>query len=140
MGKPIPTLTEDGFVTEPNVKLLKVFAYFIASLASESTTYGNITSLSNIIAQHSTDNQTAIANSIEEGLNTLYSNYFDNTDISCDVNTSGGYIFIKMNISVVENNITYTLAKTIKATKSGDILDYENELDKFYRYYVGEGY
>jgi hypothetical protein len=138
MSKPIPTLTNDGFITEPNNKMIKILAYFIASLASESTTYGSITSLSNIIAAHSTDDSNAIARSIEDGLAKLYSNYFDKAEVECDVTDKNGYINIKIHVDVVDNNITYNLEKVIRSTKSGDIIDYENELDRYYKLYIGE--
>lgn len=137
MGNPIVTLSTYGYVSEPYTKMVKILGYFLSSLASETDTFKDkITSLSNIVAKTSSD-YSELSTNISQALQKLYSNYFDKVTADCDVVDRKGYLYIKINVDATESGTTYKLERAIKITKSGDLIDYETELDKFYKLYVG---
>jgi len=107
------------------LKVIKLYMYFLACDENQSNNKGLI-SFKYIKYKHS-GNVAAMASAIEDGLTTLYSDYFDNVDVSCRVDSyDGGLARLLVDISVTEDNVTTNLSKEINMGNGlpTDIIEY----------------
>ena len=112
----------------------KLFEYFLASDYSQSNNFiGTIKSLKYLLSANMKPND--LANKVKEALYLLYSNYFDNVSVTCDVISEDRAKYrIYIEIKGDRDGNRHTLSKELKSTDN-KIDNFENELDKLYQYY-----
>lgn len=136
MKSMIPTLTTDGYVTNKNIIMRKLWEYFVTSEYSQSNTfYAKVSSLKWLIASHKVSSE--LSRSVEDSLVALYKRYFDN--VECDatiesVNNTGMYK-LKIGLRAVDGEKTYHLAQELEYS-NGKLDKYETLLDELYESYA----
>ena len=134
----VPSLSSDGFITNKNLQMTKLFGYFMAADYSQSTFFkDSVYSLKYILAQYTNPATAAVA--IETALKELYKKYYDKVTVFVDQQDNGGGIVkLMIDVQCIDNNPykQYNLYKEIK-TKDGNMVEYENSLDILYNYYQG---
>lgn len=130
----IPSLSTDGFIDQGNMIMNKLFEYFLASDYSQSNNFiGTIKSLKYLLSANMKPND--LANKVKEALYLLYSNYFDNVSVTCDVISEDRAKYrIYIEIKGDRDGNRHTLSKELKSTDN-KIDNFENEIDKLYQYY-----
>lgn len=134
MPKPvIPSLTIDGWDTNPLSQMSKLFEYYQASDYSQSDYFmGSIISLKYTLSKDIRPN--ILKENIEADLRKLYGKFFDTVEPIIDVQEEGdGIVNIIINLTCTYNTQTYTLAKSIKGRSSG-IIEYQTKLTNKYKY------
>ena len=134
MPKPvIPSLTIDGWDTNPLSQMSKLFEYYQASDYSQSDYFmGSIISLKYTLSKDIRPN--ILKENIEADLRKLYGKFFDTVEPIIDVQEEGdGIVNIIINLTTTYNVQTYTLAKSIKGKSSG-IIEYQTKLTNKYKY------
>lgn len=134
MPKPvIPSLTIDGWDTNPLSQMSKLFEYYQASDYSQSDYFmGSIISLKYTLSKDIRPN--ILKENIETDLRKLYGKFFDTVEPIIDVQEEGdGIVNIIINLTCTYNTQTYTLAKSIKGRSSG-IIEYQTKLTNKYKY------
>lgn len=134
MPKPvIPSLTIDGWDTNPLSQMSKLFEYYQASDYSQSNCFmGSIISLKYTLSKDIRPN--ILKENIEADLRKLYGKFFDTVEPIIDVQEEGdGIVNIIINLTTTYNAQTYTLAKSIKGRSSG-IIEYQTKLTNKYKY------
>lgn len=137
MPKPvIPSLTIDGWDTNPLSQMSKLFEYYQASDYSQSDYFmGSIISLKYTLSKDIRPN--ILKENIEADLRKLYGKFFDTVEPIIDVQEEGdGIVNIIINLTCTYNTQTYTLAKSIKGRSSG-IIEYQTKLTNKYKYDQG---
>lgn len=137
MPKPvIPSLTIDGWDTNPLSQMSKLFEYYQASDYSQSDYFmGSIISLKYTLSKDIRPN--ILKENIEADLRKLYGKFFDTVEPIIDVQEEGdGIVNIIINLTCTYNAQTYTLAKSIKGRSSG-IIEYQTKLTNKYKYDQG---
>lgn len=137
MPKPvIPSLTIDGWDTNPLSQMSKLFEYYQASDYSQSDYFmGSIISLKYTLSKDIRPN--ILKENIEADLRKLYGKFFDTVEPIIDVQEEGdGIVNIIINLTTTYNAQTYTLAKSIKGRSSG-IIEYQTKLTNKYKYDQG---
>ena len=82
-GVAIPSLSNDGWITDPIRALDRLMAYFFESDKSQTYIYGdNIASLAYIYAMKMGDGE-AMASSIASELETLLRRHYKNAEVEC---------------------------------------------------------
>lgn len=140
MTSSVPTLTMDGFVTNKNLMVAKLWAYYLTSDHSQSTTFsGDVQSLKYDLL--SSDIDSMLTKNIEASLEELYGNYFDKAKadvvLKTDKDTNTQYASISLTLSDIdEKGYTkkYYLSKEIEST-NGEIKNFEKLLDNLYEEY-----
>lgn len=82
----LPSLSEHGWITNPIEIADKIFSYFFTSEYSQTYLFRNKIASLPYILQQNQDNLGKLATDVEYWLRTLFSNYFQNTDVSAIVN------------------------------------------------------
>ena len=86
MNSVLPSLSDEGFITNKEVIIAKLFKYFLASNYSQSNTfYGDISSLNYIIATNTPNDK--MRADLETTLIKLYGRYFDSVDFNVNIET-----------------------------------------------------
>lgn len=137
MARPvIPSLTIDGWDTNPLSQMSKLFEYYQASDYSQSDYFmGSIISLKYTLSKDIRPN--ILKENIEADLRKLYGKFFDTVEPIIDVQEEGdGIVNIIINLTTTYNAQTYTLAKSIKGRSSG-IIEYQTKLTNKYKYDQG---
>lgn len=129
----IPSLTIDGWDTNPLSQMSKLFEYYQASDYSQSDYFmGSIISLKYTLSKDIRPN--ILKENIEADLRKLYGKFFDTVEPIIDVQEEGdGIVNIIINLTTTYNTQTYTLAKSIKGRSSG-IIEYQTKLTNKYKY------
>lgn len=132
----IPSLTIDGWDTNPLSQMSKLFEYYQASDYSQSDYFmGSIISLKYTLSKDIRPN--ILKDNIEADLRKLYGKFFDTVEPIIDVQEEGdGIVNIIINLTTTYNAQTYTLAKSIKGRSSG-IIEYQTKLTNKYKYDQG---
>lgn len=132
----IPSLTIDGWDTNPLSQMSKLFEYYQASDYSQSDYFmGSIISLKYTLSKDIRPN--ILKENIEADLRKLYGKFFDTVEPIIDVQEEGdGIVNIIINLTCTYNTQTYTLAKSIKGRSSG-IIEYQTKLTNKYKYDQG---
>ena len=140
MMSKIPTLTPDGFIENDNLKLNKLYEYFITSEYSQTFFYvGHVSSLKYLLGEYPIhDDPEDLASAIKQTLEAMYARYFDTVTVSCTVTeelVNSNIFNIKLNIEVVNNDIANSLYRSVHITnskidflKTTNILLYKKEL------------
>ena len=118
MGASIPHLSVNGFKSNSEQILLKLFEYFLTSEYSQSNIYhGDIASLKYILQNEYEVN--TIKNSISKTLDTMYRRYFDNVDVLVTMEESDSETSYIINITIIDSkNNTYKLNNSIATTEN----------------------
>lgn len=131
--KTVPTLTLNGFISDPEILIIKLFEYFVTSDYSQSVFfYGNIASLNKILQEYGNDFNN-VSNEVMVALDMLYNRYFKDVEVNCyveELKVNGNTIYnLKTDITVVDDNsITHNLIKSIK-THNNKILNMDNNIE-----------
>jgi len=119
--KAVPTLTTDGFVTDPSIMLIKIYEYFLSSDYSQSVSfYGNIASLPYLIREAGSDFE-ELKILVKDTLNKMCSRYWTNTNVEVSFTTkkispNKHSNNINIDITIIENGKTHTLSKSVNVT------------------------
>lgn len=140
MTSSVPTLTMDGFVTNKNLMVAKLWAYYLTSDHSQSTTFsGCVQSLKYDLL--SSDIDSMLTKNIESSLEELYGNYFDKAKadvvLKTDKDTNTQYASISLTLTDIDEkgySKKYYLSKEIEST-NGEIKNFEKLLDNLYEEY-----
>ena len=131
MNSVLPSLSDEGFITNKDIIIAKLFKYFLASNFSQSNTfYGDIASLNYIIANNVPDDK--LKADLETTLIKLYSRYFDKVDFIATIETDYTDVAkVYIEGTLQDNGNTYTLSKVV-AIQGSTITNFENLLDEYY--------
>lgn len=117
----MPTMTTDGFVSDINTMLIKVYDYFLTSNYSQTVLfYKNISSLKYILNRYKDDVDT-LKGAIIESLQLMTNGMFEDIEITVAVNDTGGTMYISIEMSVTDNGEMYTLSKAVDVMPDGTI-------------------
>jgi len=119
MSAVLPSLSVDGFITNQDELMIKIFEHFKASDKSQSNFYDEIGSLKFIINEHSETNE--IKRLIESTLTTMYLKYFNSVDVNITVDTSddSSLLAFYIDISTVSTDGSkHTLAISMSGMKN----------------------
>ena len=124
MGVKVPTLSMQNWLDDVRLKMNKLFEHFMASDFSQSTlTPRRISSLKYCMA--SPGSVTKIREDISSAVNSLYSSYFDTVNVNVDVKETDTLVTFSVEIDVIENGKTYSIARAIEGEKKlGKITSY----------------
>lgn len=134
----VPTLGLDGFIDNTQIKIRKLWQYFLTSEFSQSNVFHTqIKSFKYIMATKKVGSD--IEQAMEAALKDLYGSYFNsvNVDVSCVLDSNTNTHYLKIALVINHNNKNYQLANEIEYVK-GQIKDYESKLDELYEYYTGQ--
>lgn len=131
--KTLPTLSSNGWVTDPNTALDMLLNYFLSSEYSQTYFFnGEVKSLKYLLVQHSKDLNTLISH-IETSLIELLESHFDeDTDsVSVDAhyeveNDSVYNLKLKIEISTQGTTISNNKNFIIKNDQLIDLIQYTN--------------
>lgn len=131
MNSVLPSLSDEGFITNKEVIIAKLFKYFLASNYSQSNTfYGDISSLNYIIATNTPNDK--MRTDLETTLIKLYGRYFDSVDFNVNIETDNTDVAkIYIDGTLQDGTNTYNLSKTV-AIQGSTITNFENLLDEYY--------
>ena len=131
MNSVLPSLSDEGFITNKEVIRAKLFKYFLASNYSQSNTfYGDISSLNYIIATNTPNDK--MRADLETTLIKLYGRYFDSVDFNVNIETDNTDVAkIYIDGTLQDGTKTYNLSKTV-AIQGSTITNFENLLDEYY--------
>lgn len=138
MPSSVPTLGLDGFINNPQIVMRKLWQYFLTCDYSQSNIFhGDIKSFKYIMATARVGDD--IEQVMEASLRSLYGNYFRNVsvDVECRLDPNTQTHYLKIALVVNDDGKNYQLANEIEYVK-GNIKDFENKLDEFYDYYIGQ--
>lgn len=128
----IPSLTLDGFITNKNAQMKKLFEYFLASEYSQSNTFqGKISSLQFILANDK--DAIATVDLIRTTLISLYKSCFDTVDVvvNYDESDSSSTVNYSIDITCKHEDMYYSLNKDIRE-KNSKIDNYDELLRALY--------
>lgn len=134
MARPvIPTLTIEGWDTNPLSQMSKLFEYYQASDYSQSDYFmGSIVSLKYTLSK--TLRPMELKSNIERDIETLYGDYFESVEPYIEVDDQkDGIVNIIINITCTRKGEKFTLARAIKGKSSG-IIEYQTKLLKKFKY------
>lgn len=117
MKSSIPTLTIDGFVDNPKLKMSKIFEYFLLADYSQSSIFqGDVSSFKYIMATNSLDLE--IVDAMESTLTRLFERYYDSAsvDVRVETNPDTNTQYLKINVVVTNNGEKYYLYREIQYT------------------------
>lgn len=135
MADVVPSLTRNGFISNKNEQMKKLFEYFLASDYSQSNTFSNkIASLKYIMTTYKDSSE--VKREIEKALRLLYQAHFDTVSPSITVyeDASNSVIRYNINISAVHDGTTYTIDRSIDSSLA-NIATYEAALAVLFEQY-----
>ena len=114
----VPTLSRDGYISNTEDTMRKIFEYYLVSEYSQSNTFrGEVVSITYDLEMGA--NVGDKRDNINRSLSKLFTRYFDNPDISVNIDTKHDpKLNITIKISVIINNRTYILSNNISSTKN----------------------
>lgn len=86
MNAPVPTLSQDGWVTDPNIKGDYLLSHFFLSEYSQTQLYPNNVSSLPWLIQNNQGNNNALQNQAEDMLSSYFSRYFTQVDVQVSIN------------------------------------------------------
>ncbi len=122
--KLFPSLSTDGWVSDKNVLMQKLFEMFLASDFSQGT-FDDAESLKYILNKPGLSNEDRISE-IATSLDRLYGLYYDSVMVDVDFEEKDGLVSYSMSISALYDGETYSLENSIKSDYYSDIDDFEN--------------
>ena len=128
MKAPVPSLSLNGWVSNPREALDLLVSYFFLTNASQSNIYrGEVSSAQEIIQRNANDTQAA-ASELGVALNRLLRKHYVETFISVehrldDASKSSSVVQFILSGTVTDNGVTYQLSKLVE-TKDGAFLKF----------------
>ena len=123
----LPTLSREGFLTNPKSILVKCFEHFLVSDQSQSTIFsGDVVSLKYLIAKHKDTYELKTA--IVTALNKIYSRYFTTVNVVVDVEESDSSSITKYTIDITcydSKGSSYSLSKEISES-ANQLLNFDS--------------
>ena len=117
----LPTLTEDGFLDNPQLMLTKLYEYFLSSDYSQSVSFfGNISSLRYIVRKYNEDID-ILKMEISDALNVMIGRYWSDYEVTVNIvnyNPDRLSFVIKTEIVVTVNGERYSLTEDTSVEKS----------------------
>ena len=117
----LPTLTEDGFLDNPQLMLTKLYEYFLSSDYSQSVSFfGNISSLRYIVRKYNEDID-ILKMEISDALNVMIGRYWSDYEVTVNIvnyNPDRLSFVIKTEIVVTVNGVRYSLTEDTSVEKS----------------------
>ena len=125
MAVTLPVLGGEGYLTDPDLIMSKVYQEMFLTDYSQSNIFqGDVFSVQYVLSQHG-DNVTAIIGSMEKGIKNLFSKYFTGVTVrfqSIPPNTAGqdeSSLVFGLEISGDLDGKSYSLSKSLMADNSG---------------------
>ena len=114
----VPTLSRDGYISNTEDTMRKIFEYYLVSQYSQSNTFrGEVVSVTYDLEMGA--NIGDKRDNINRSLSKLFTRYFDNPVIDVNIDTKHDpKLNITIKISVIINNRTYILSNNISSTKN----------------------
>jgi len=109
----VPTLSLDGFVTNKEIMMIKLYEYFLCSDYSQSNTfYGTVVSLKYILSE--AKDGVELKGMVDEALSLMYESYFRAVTVDSVVSETDNKIKLDVNIRCLDDNdITHNLSKSL---------------------------
>ena len=129
--KIVPTLTLDGLVSDENLKLVKIYTYFLTTLKSQSLLYeGYIVSYDATIKGKITDSS-EVSDAITGSLYKLYGMYYNELEVDVDMSDDDkGKFAANIRVKVTVDGVNYYLQKALMVT-GGSIKELDDLIDYF---------
>ena len=115
MANVIPSLSVNGFTTDSDSIMVKLYEYFLTSEYSQSNTfYGEIASLKYILQSNTGLEDVKVA--IKQTLTKMYSRYFKTVNVIVNINESVNSTVYIVNITTVDQDgITSVLDNSVRS-------------------------
>ena len=128
----VPTMSLDGFVNDENLKIVKIYQYFLTTLKSQSVIYVDTTISYDSTIKVNITNTNAVANDLEMSLSELYLRYYTDVEVNVEVteNDESNSIGALIDIKIVKDDKSYTLSKSISIV-NGKLHNLSNIIDYF---------
>jgi len=122
--KAVPQLSVEGYVTNKNIIMMKLYEHFLASDYSQSNIFlHKVESLKFIISEHS--NPYDLKSNITSALTRLYERYFKNVEVLVDVDVGDSNNQLYIDVTCVDDDgVRYTLSRTLEEV-DGKILSFD---------------
>jgi len=129
--KVVPVLGLDGFESDGQAIMLKLYEYFRSSDHSQSNTFmGGISSMKYIVAE--SDRADTLKRLLEEELDTMYTPYFDSLVIDVQVTDLDNGMSATIDISGVDQfGKSCTLSSSVQ-TQNNNIVNYDQQQEAYY--------
>lgn len=135
--KVIASLSEDGWVDDPNKMLDYLVSYYILTDAEQSYVFkGELISLPKTYYEHIND-PANLAMAMRSDFNRLLENYFSQTEVVCyakEDETNTGLFYIFLSASVMDDlGVRYDLNRILKLNESraNNVITYNNYADAY---------
>jgi len=116
IGPSIPSLSVDGWVTNPEDVMRKLFEYFLASNEAQSNVFRyDVKSLKFIL--HKETEAVPTASLLKTTLEELYKEYFNTVTVDTIIDPAASDIRIKVDINVMYKGTKYHLSNVLDTTK-----------------------
>lgn len=114
----VPTLSRDGYISNVEDTMRKIFEYYLVSQYSQSDTFrGEVVSITYDLEMG--NNVGDKRDNINRSLSKLFTRYFFNPTIDVNIDTSKEpIIIITIKVTVIINNKTYILSNTVSSQKN----------------------
>ena len=114
----VPTLSRDGYISNVEDTMRKIFEYYLVSQYSQSDTFrGEVVSITYDLEMG--NNVGDKRDNINRSLSKLFTRYFFNPTIDVSIDTSKEpIIIITIKVTVIINNKTYILSNTVSSQKN----------------------
>jgi len=114
----VPTLSRDGYITNIEDTMRKIFEYYLVSQYSQSDTFrGEVVSITYDLEMG--NNIGDKRDNINRSLSKLFTRYFINPTIDVNIDSSkGSTITIAIKITTIINNKTYILSNIVSSHKN----------------------
>ena len=135
MLKTLPTLTLNGFVTDDNLMMTKIYEYFLTTLASQSTLYAYYISSYDKLVKDTPTVSNDLEMAMRDSLYKLYDRYYNNVEptVSLLIKDELGNSVYSVGIEIECYNDAgdkLYLSKSLTVT-DGKLSDISNILDYF---------
>lgn len=138
MVSSLPTLSIDGFVTNHELMMSKIFEYFLIADYSQSLIFqGDITSFKYIMATGNVVND--LSSSMIDALTKLYERYYDTASVEVQVteHEETNTQYLKIGIVTENDGKKYYLYRSVQYT-NGRIEKMADTVDKLWEDSYGE--
>ena len=127
----IPTLSVDGFTTNKQLMMTKLFEYFKSSDYSQSNLFlGNVQSLKYIISI--AKDSTELKELTEQALTNLYSSYYPKVAVDATIDETANNISVTADITCQDDlGNSYKLSQLVRVIDN-NIVGYDNLEENLY--------
>lgn len=128
----LPTLGIEGWLSNPQALVEKMFFYYVASYGKQSNMFrGYVYSLLDSVKKGSDPYE--IRNNIVQDLSSLYESHFPREDINVTVTASevleDAIVNLYIDVTLTKDNVKYSLKETLEI-KDSNINNYQTVLNR----------